>query len=331
MCTFEVCLKIPDTHGTSQQQSAQFSFNNLLFKHTMTEDNSNFNKLTIRITGNADSCVMENLFLQTYKILFFNYGYFPEIVSAFKPQLPYYTSAKTSHGGFFREFPPIISELNRILNENSLENMASMHSSSNTKMEPILHGFFSLFSHDYVSVLIEHKMILLLHIFEGYGYFLSSDAKNINYATRHILKECFTSGNGKTRHKILIDDETKNVISRYIEPILQELLGKKRTDENLLNIRNYYSHFYKDGPYQNGKTLFSLFLLISLSIRIRIINDIITPNHFLNIKNENIKECFLIIADYINDIILGTQEYKFQSNYYDLVKTLEMIRKELAS
>mgnify|MGYP006896410113 CR=1 FL=1 len=91
-------------HGAPQQNNAQFPFNHLLCEYAITRCDSDFNKLKIKITGETDSCVLEQLFLKIYKIFFFNYGYFPEIVSEFKPQLPYYTSANANHAGFFRNF-----------------------------------------------------------------------------------------------------------------------------------------------------------------------------------------------------------------------------------
>jgi len=228
MCSFEVCLKIPGIYDATQKTNIQFSFNSFSCKYAITEYDSDFSKLTINIAGNANSDALEQCFLQIYKILFFNYGYFPEIISAFKPQLSCYTSAEKNHAGFFRKFPPIVNDISRILNENSLQTMASMYSSSNIKMEPILNGFFYLFSYDYASVLIEHKIILLLHIFEGYGYFLSCNADKIKYSIRHILKECFTIINEKTKHEIFIDNNTKDIILKNIEPILQKILNTKK-------------------------------------------------------------------------------------------------------
>ncbi len=326
MCSFEVCLKIRDA---SQQINIQFSFNNFLCKYTITRYDSDFSKLTINITGDANSDAVEQCFLQIYKILFFNYGYFPEIISAFKPQLSCYTSAEKNHAGFFRQFPPIVNDISRVLNENSLQTMASMYSSSNIKMEPILHGFFYLCSQNYEDVLIEHKVILLLHIFEGYGQYLQN-CKNMDYATRHILKECFTGRSAKTKHEIFIDDNTKDIISKYIEPILHEIFNTREIHEELRKIRNYYSHFHKDNFYEKGDKLFLLFLLISLSIRIRAINDIITPEHFLSSENTNIKECFLIIADYTHKEILKTSNHQSQLCYNNKAKKIEMLRSILS-
>lgn len=330
MCSFEICLKIPDIHDASQQTNIKFSFNNFLCKYNITRYDLDFSKLTINITGNANSDAVEQCFLQIYKILFLNYGYFPEIISAFKPQLSCYTSAKkNSHAGFFRIFPPIVNDISRILNETCLQTMTSMYSSSNIKMEPILHGFFYLCSRNYEDVLIEHKMILLLHIFEGYGQYLQN-CKNMDYATRHILKECFTSRSANTKHEIFIDDNTKDIISKHIEPILQKILNTREIHEELRKIRNYYSHFHKDNFYEKGDKLFLLFLLISLSTRIRAINDIIAPENFLSPENTNIKECFLIIADYTHKEILKTSNHQSQSCYYNNAENIEMLRSILS-
>ena len=328
MCTFEVCLKIPDMNDASQQTNIQFSFNNFLCKCTMTRHNSHFSKLTINITGNADSDALEQFFLQIYKILFFNYGYFPEIISAFKSQLSCYTSAENNHARFFRVFPPIVQDISRILNESCFEKFISIYSSSNIKMEPILQGFFYLCSRNYENVLIEHKIILLLHIFEGYGQFLRS-SDNVDYATRHILKECYTNACPGTKHEIFIDRATKDVIKNAINPLLQKMLLSKDINKSLLKIRNYYSHFYENSAYKDGDKLFLLFLLISLSIRIRTVSDIIAPERFLSPENANIKECFLIIADYAHKEILKAPNYQSQSCYYNKIENIEMLRRIL--
>lgn len=275
---------------------------------------SDGNRLTLVIEfKNEELDDIVSLYYDLESIIFFYFGFFPKVISLsidnqeidLSNRAPRFISSGISHWQSFKLCD--ISE--KSINQKVFESYKKLNCFPIYSMQ-------TLISKGYVHVLIDHKLILLLHVIEGF-------LENTNFLNFAISK-----GNDLC-YKNKIELFCKKYFFRYHnnnDLQILDILNLSEEDfcQTLTDTRHWYSHFLKEHKKQkrlkDGNDMIYVFTILFLITRLNMLDFL-----GIDINDDGIISMFLHIQDWIIESKGLSATYHYRSNSYRFKEMLEKL------
>lgn len=308
-----------------------FFIHNKVDKFSIQIDNStviiwsNDKNLYIEINGEKTVKELEGIMLELFSLFFICLGGYAKIIKIVANgksiDISQY-AGKFDTWEYFIKNNLAVCQINKdTINEKVLQKFRSL------KQMP-LYSLQYLVSNNYKSVIINHKITLLLHIIDG----LISDSK-INPMKKEIISR-FNIHNNIGGYKPKAYFLCKNYFFKYHIKYNCEILSLLKVNEYefvevIADTRNWYSHFLADNNKTNrlrdGAEMLTYFEIIYYAIRLYFINQI-----GVSANEEWIKEYFYSIHDWILEIKYN-QKKPLKSQTYKILEGFKEMRKMVKS
>lgn len=288
-------------HIWTNYENGYFSYDSCDIDYSFKTD-SKYIVMDIHI----NSSVRENLlsvFLEILDFLYLAFGTMPIIVyykeNGIKKDLEHISSRYFPSDQLFSN-EHLIDITKESFNE---KNLVAIKNIIRNKPFEIFWAFSALTSKAYEHIYAEHRIILLLHCFEGYIY-----NKDVCFQNRKVS---FKDRISEILNIFFYYDE------KYDTEILKTLsLSKEEYLKTLKDTRHQFSHYInQDKPLSDGKDYIVNFVLLHYVFRIFLLKETnIVPNE------KNIEEFLKSIYDWINTL----KHFNFK-NYKSVAYQMSMI------
>ncbi len=319
----------------SAEVQHNFFLHNKVDKFNIQIDNSkvtiwsNGKKLDIEINGEKAVKELEGIMLELFSLLFIYLGGYTKII---KIETNGQCIDISKYVGKFDTWEYFVKNNLAIcqINEDTI-NEKVLQKFRNLKQMP-LYSLQYLVSNNYKSVIINHKITLLLHIIDG----VIPDSMISSMEKEMISRFNIRNNIGGYKPKVYF--LFKNYFFTYHEKYNCEILSLLKVTEYefveiIADTRNWYSHFLADNKKTNrlkdGAEMLTYFEIIYYAIRLYFIKQI-----GVSANEEWVKEYFYSVHDWILDIKynqqkpLKSQTYKILEGFKEMRRMIEALTED---